>query len=120
MKSIKPVPDDYKSPVLRRWRVIEVITHDGKCTRHVYGHDVTNGAGRASSSIKEFDLETMTVITKSGKSYRLVGLPGRSRVGDFVWKHWCSNYGVISELDVTREYFRPDALFAKQSGEGTE
>jgi hypothetical protein len=113
MEPARPVPDDYKSPSLRRWRVIEVISQNGTRTRHIYGHDVTNGAGRASSSIKEFDLESMTVTTKSGTRYKLVGLPGRSRVGDFVWKHWCRAYGVVSEVDVTHEYFSVDTVFPK-------
>src|SRR5271169_5031231 len=69
MRSIGEVPSDYKNPSLRRWRVIEVVLQNGSRSRHVWGHDVTNDAGRASSAIREFNLETMTVVTLSSRIY---------------------------------------------------
>ncbi len=122
MEPIKPLPDDKKNPTLRRWRVKEVVAQNGACTRHVYGHDVTNDAGRASSAIRAFNLEAMIATTYSGTHYQLMGAPGHSRAGDYVWDSWCRINGVVSQRDVTDEYFNADALFGKHGDKaaGTE
>ena len=98
---------------------MEVVSLDGTRSRHVWGHDVTNDTGRASSGIKEFDLEAMTAITRSGTVYKLEGAPGNSRSGEQAWKNWCSINGVVSAVDVTSEYFDADKLFTKPSPENT-
>ncbi len=90
---------------------MEIVAANGACTRHVYGHDVTNDAGRASSAIRAFNMETMTATTHGGTHYKLVGAPGHSRAGDYVWDSWCRINGVVSQKDVTGEYFSADALF---------
>ncbi len=102
---------DHKNPALRRWRVIEVISLNGTRSRHVYGHDVTNDTGRASSAIKEFDVKTMTATTRSGRNYQLVGAPGNARSGEHAWQHWCSINGVAAAEDVTSQYFSFEKLF---------
>jgi hypothetical protein len=57
-----------------------------------------------------FDLDTMTATTRSGTKYRLVGLPGNSRLGKHAWTSWCSTHGVVSEVDITNEYLNIDQL----------
>lgn len=114
---ISKVPRDYKSPSLRRWRVMEVVSKNGTRSRHVWGHDVANDAGRASSGIKEFNLEAMTATTHSGRIYTLVGVPGNARSGEQAWKNWCRINGVISAVDVTSEYFSVDNMFGKPPSE---
>lgn len=109
------VPDNYKSPILRRWRVMEVVSLDGKRSRHVWGHDVANDAGRASSSIRHFNLEEMTATTDSGRTYRLAGAPGKARSGEKAWKTWCALNGVASSRDVTAEYFDPGHIFIEHN-----
>jgi hypothetical protein len=103
-------PVDSQEITLRRWRVMEIEAPDGTRTRHVCGHDVKSGRGRASSPIQEFKLETMIAITRSGSSYKLIGLPGNSRLGKGAWSRWCDNNAVVSELDVTNEYLDIDRL----------
>ncbi len=95
---------DAKKISLRRWRVMEVDSKEGVRSRHVWGHDVTNNLGRASSPIATFDRDTMTATTRSGKMYNLVGLPGNSRLGRSAWRKWCLNNGIVAEKDVTDEY----------------
>jgi hypothetical protein len=107
---IRNIPGESQEITLRRWRVMEVEVQDGTRSRHVWGHDVKNGLGRASSPIMEFNVGAMTAITRSGSNYRLVGLPGNSRLGKNAWSSWCSNNGVVSELDVTAEYLNIDQL----------
>ncbi len=111
--TINKVPEDYKSPALRRWRVMEVVSKSGARSRHIWGHDVANDAGRASSGIKEFDMEAMTVTTHSGRIYNLIGAPGKARSGEKAWQSWCRVNEVVSAVDVTSEYFDGDHLFAK-------
>lgn len=110
---IYKIPENFKSPELRRWRVMEVVSRNGTHSRHVWGHDVANDAGRASSGIKEFDIEAMTATTHSGRVYKLIGAPGQARSGEKAWQSWCSVNGVVSAVDVTSEYFDVDHLFAK-------
>ncbi len=108
LESIQEVVD------LRRWRVTEVVTSDGKRSRHLWGHDVTNASGRSSSALVTFDPRTMTVTTRSGTTYRLVGLPGNSRIGRHAWLNWCKDNGVVSSLDVTSEYLDVERLSAEE------
>jgi len=115
--AINKVPDDFKSPSVRRWRVMEVVSENGKRSRHIWGHDVANDAGRASSGIKEFNQEAMTATTHSGRVYTLVGAPGKARSGERAWQDWCTVNNVVSAVDVTAEYFNGDLLFTKQADE---
>lgn len=117
MKPVKNDSDSHAIHSLRRWRVMEILTVKGMPSRHVYGHDITNDTARASTSIKEFDREAMTVTTHSGRFYKLLGAPGHSRAGAIVWKEWCRKHNVVSETDVTDEYFSVDKLFSKVNEE---
>jgi hypothetical protein len=107
---IKNMPVDSVEISLRRWQVMEIEAPDGTRSRHVCGHDFKNGRGRASSPIQEFKLDTMIAISRSGTSYKLVGLPGNSRLGKGAWSRWCENNPVISEADVTDEYLNIDKM----------
>jgi hypothetical protein len=89
---------------LRRWRVIEIEMQDGVRSRHVCGHDVDKNTGRASTTITQFNQDTMVATTQSGSAYRLVGLPGNSRLGKSAWAELCKERGAVSEYDVTHEY----------------
>jgi hypothetical protein len=97
--------------VVRRWRVMEVVSHSGVRSRHIWGHDVTNDMGRASSGIESFDLDAMTATTHSGTIYQLVGVPGKARSGERAWNNWCRINGVADAADVTFEYFDPNSLY---------
>jgi hypothetical protein len=106
----KQIPSDSNEITLRRWRVIEVELPDGTSSRHVCGHDALNGLGRASSPIVQFSHEAMTVVTRSGNNYRLIGLPGNSRLGKDAWRRWCSENEFMSETDVTDQYLNINQL----------
>lgn len=106
----KQVPNDSREIALRRWRVMEIELPDGTRSRHVWGHDAKNGLGRASSPIKDFDRESMTAITRSGSNYRLIGLPGNSRLGKDAWRRWCNENAIAAETDVTDQYLNIEQL----------
>jgi hypothetical protein len=107
---IKNMPGESQEVTLRRWRVVEIEAPDGTRSRHVYGHDVKSDRGRASSPIKEFNLDAMTATTRSGSKYKLAGLPGNSRVGKDAWSSWLRDNKVVSEADVTNEYLNVDQI----------
>ena len=109
---IKNAPGESQEITMRRWRVIEVEAPDGTRSRHVCGHDVKNDRGLTSSPIVEFNLEAMIAISRSGSNYKLVGLPGNSRLGKGAWSRWCRHNAVVSEVDVTNEYLNTDQLSA--------
>jgi len=104
------LPSDSQEIALRRWQVIEIEVMDGTRSRHASGHDATNNKGCASSAIVGFDMDTMTVTTRSGKKYKLTGLPGTSRIGKAAWKKWCAKNEIVSEQDVTKEYLNVEQL----------
>jgi hypothetical protein len=109
-KQVSDMPDttpasNSETPTMRRWRVMEVERLNGDRSRHIFGHDITNDRGRASTAIREFDPETMTATTQRGNHYKLLGIPGSSFALEKVWRSWCTVHDVISEVDVTDEYF---------------
>lgn len=78
---------------------------NGIRSRHVRGHDITNETGRASSAIMKFTVEDMTASTHSGRIYQLLGPPVNTSREEYAWQNWCRINGVVSEADVTDEYF---------------
>ena len=72
-------------------------------TQHLVG--VVDGLGRVCSPIQEFDCETMTVTTQSGKLYELVGEPGLDMDAAYVFANWCRMNGVTEVTDVTDQYW---------------
>ena len=72
-------------------------------TQHLVG--VVDGYGRVCSPIQEFDRETMTVTTRSGKLYELVGEPGLDMDAAYVFANWCQMNGVTEVTDVTDQYW---------------
>ena len=50
----------------------------------------------------------MTVKTRSGRTYILVGLPDNSSLGEAAWRKWCNDNGIVAELDVTSYYLKVD------------
>lgn len=54
------------------------------------GHNLDQGWGRVSSRVVKVDRENMTLTTKSGRAYQLVGEPGWDGDGMYVYE---SMYG---------------------------
>lgn len=81
-----PVADE---PVatLQRWQVMILPNGD----RHFCGF-LANGKVRISTPIVEFDADTQTGKTQSGRYYRLDGPPSDDCLGG--WAIWCRMYGI--------------------------
>ena len=90
--------------LLHRWRVMEAVLQTGIRTRHVCGQNTAGSYGISTSAIQAFDPATMTVKTRSGKTYALVGFPDNSSLGESAWRKWCNGNGIVVEVDVTSDY----------------
>jgi hypothetical protein len=89
---------------------MEAVSPRGTRTRHVCGEDTNNSVGISTSAIQEFDPAAMTVKTRSGKTYALVGFPDNSSLGETAWRKWCNDNGIVAELDMTSEYLNVDPV----------
>jgi len=72
---------------LARWRAVRI--GDSVC---LFGWNCDRKCWRSSTSIKAICADTLSLVTKSGRIYRLVGAPGRdAEVGAYlaVWLDAC-------------------------------
>lgn len=91
---------------LRSWAVFELLVPKlGERTQHVAG-DVSDGSGRVSSPLVAIDEATRSVVTRSGRVYRLVGAPGFGLEGEYVWQQWLSVADARDVEDVTADFVR--------------
>lgn len=91
---------------LRSWAAFEVFVPGlGERTRHVAG-DVADGSGRVSSPLVAIDDANRSVVTRSGRVYRLIGRPGLGLEGEYVWKNWLAGTEARDVQDVTAEFTR--------------
>lgn len=96
---------------LSAWRVMEL----GDGSRHLVGTDLTERSdGRVSSHIVSVTgpgdgfvtvspgtRPAAVVVTASGRTYHLVGAPGRSGDSEYVWRRWLDGLGSPEWVDVT-------------------
>lgn len=94
--------------LLHRWRVMEAVSPGNIRTRHVCGQNAASSVGISTSAIQEFDPVALTVKTRSGKTYTLVGPSDNSHLGDGAWRKWCNDNGIVAEQDVTSDYLNAD------------
>jgi len=69
--------------------------------RHFVGWCVENAEGRVSSSIMEFDAQTLRGRTASGRVYQLAGPPGRDPDAEYAWRRWTEINEELTWSDVT-------------------
>jgi hypothetical protein len=86
---------------LVRWRVLETETGN----RHLTGWCVENQEGRVSSLVRTFDPATALAVTRSGRVYRLEGLPGDDRDASYVWLQWAITNKVAEVYDRTDDVY---------------
>jgi ATP-dependent Lon protease len=90
---------------IEQWSVREILCGDSsERTQHLVGYIARRGSGRVTSPIQSFDRDKMTIITRSGRVYRLEGQPGFNADAEYVWAHWKVLNDVQEEVDVTDHY----------------
>jgi len=87
------------------WSVREAIFFNGDISRHLIGF-IPGRSGRVTSAIQKFCPNNRSITTQSGRVYTLIGMPGSSEDGQYVWQFWSAGNGVIHDTDVTDEYTR--------------
>jgi hypothetical protein len=92
---------------LVRWRVVEVpgSTPESPRVRHLVGHSLEDRQGQVSSAVQSWDPNVASAVTRSGRVYRLHGMPGSDGDGDYTWSVWKRINGVTQSWDVSRDVF---------------
>lgn len=93
---------------LEAWQVFKVVKSNGFEDRfglHFVGRNSIEVNGAVSSKIESFDSVTMRGITRSGRIYQLLGLPGFCDDAQYVFSNWCRINKVEAE-DATVEFIR--------------
>lgn len=85
------------------WSIFEAIFSNRDISHHLIGF-IPGRNGRVTSAIQQFCPKNRQITTKSGRLYNLLGMPGSSEDGLFVWQHWCTVNSVIYHKDVTDDY----------------
>jgi len=102
----KPSPvDQVPTLELASWTVYEVLGKDGVSKEyHFVGYNITEYEGRVSSKIINYDKESKTGVTRSGRQYILRGESGFNSDAAYVWNNWCSFNKVNNFIDVSKEF----------------
>ena len=99
-------PEQEPSPVLVRWRLVQVRHADGSVQRHLYGN--VDGEGRITTALTAIDLQTLLVTTSSGRVYAIHGEPRSDYDASSLslYRAWVK-FGKRTELkDLTRSLLR--------------
>ena len=91
---------------LDSWSVIKVVkvaAHPEEFGFHFVGRNVEECNGAVSSRIEQFDPVTMTGVTRSGRVYRLMGLPGFDPDAEYVLGYWLKR-GQAEAVNGTDEF----------------
>lgn len=92
---------------LSRWVVYEVPAPTGAGNpkdHHFCGWNVTEGEGRVSSKIVQWDRETRTGTTRSGRRYQLRGDSTLNMDAAYVWERWSRINSIPEFTDVSDQY----------------
>lgn len=95
--------------ILVNWSIYETE----KLERHFVGYSPENREGRVSSAIMNFDQATLRGVTRSGRIYELVGMPGFDADAEYVWNRWQDINRAESCRDVTDEVIASKLAKAK-------
>ncbi len=70
---------------------------------HFVGYDIRGGHGAVSSKIDKFDPVTMCGVTRSGRVYQLLGMPGVNPDAQYTLHAWIHRNELVME-DATEEF----------------
>lgn len=84
---------------LESWQVLKLPSGE----MHFVGWNATQGEGRVSSQVVDFDAGTQCGRTSSGRVYRLLGRTGHDADGAYVWRRWARINEVETFVDVSEQ-----------------
>lgn len=70
---------------------------------HFVGWNVRDREGAVSSKIMQFDPQSMSGVTNSGRVYQLMGVPGSDPDADYVLRNW-ARMCQVDVVDATQEF----------------
>lgn len=81
---------------------------------HIAGDNGTGG--RVTSPVQRIEATTRSVVTSTGRVYRLHGAPGLSGDAEYVWRRWLRMFDVTVLQDVSgrllKQFTNAEALDA--------
>lgn len=90
---LPPTAEEQPEVALVCWGAFEVLVPElGAPTIHVVGLRGAAGEGRVSSPVAKVDAATRSVVTSTGRRYRLVGATGMQGDALYVWQRWVRNW----------------------------
>lgn len=72
---------------------------------HFVGYEIRGGHGAVSSKIDKFDPVTMCGVTRSGRVYQLLGMPGVNQDAQYTLDAWIQFNELVME-EATEEFIR--------------
>lgn len=97
---LPPTAEHQPEVVLVSWSAFEVLVPRlGKPTIHVAGVEEACGDGRVSSPVCKVDAPNRSVVTSTGRTYRLVGPAGLHGNAEYVWQRWVHSW----DAEILRE-----------------
>ena len=86
---LPPTAAEEPDVALVAWGAFEVLVPElGTPTIHVAGMREAGATGRVSSPVAKVDAATRSVVTSTGRIYRLIGAPGLQGDATYVWTRW--------------------------------
>lgn len=97
---LPPTAETQPHVTLTSWAAYEVqVPGLDVPTIHIAGYAEREGTGRVTSPVGAIDAPRRSVVTRSGRVYRLIGPPGLSGDALYVWQRWLGiwNATVLSD-----------------------
>lgn len=86
---LPPTAEEEPVVTLVSWGAFEVFVPELEApTIHVAGMKQVGATGRVSSPVVKVDVATRSVVTSTGRTYRLLGAPGLQGDASYVWSRW--------------------------------
>lgn len=104
----RPLPVTEQPEIrLERWTVWQLPDGD-----HHFMGSIPWADGRVSSRIAHYDIDRMIGTTSSGRHYELLGSPGMSQEGLYVWAIWCKRNGLDPDeaVNVSEQYLNKELV----------
>lgn len=90
---LPPTAEEQPEVSLVSWGAFEVLVPElGAPTIHIAGVREVGGEGRVSSPVAKVDALNRSVVTSTGRIYRLLGAPGLQGEATYVWQRWVRNW----------------------------
>jgi len=118
---LPPTAAEQPNVTLTSWAAYEVqVPGLDVPTIHVAGYAEWEGSGRVTSPLQSIDAQHRSVVTSTGRVYRLAGAPGLSGDAEYVWRRWVRLWNATELSDATAALLEQFTAAASGSSEPSE